>query len=118
MNFEDIVSVLTPFFQENKFSIAERFKNCIRYEYKPVNIVVAYNRNDKSIAVFVEQGGKFVAELSDDTISKFFNDDIKLRNDNLFTENLFNFLNGKGNALLKADLNTLSQLNRIFTSNG
>lgn len=110
MNFEEIVAILTPFFQQNKFSVAETFKNYIRYENRRVKIAVAYDWRDNSITVFVGQIDKFETELSGDTIDKFFNDNINLRNNNLFTENLISFLTGKGNALLKEDLNTLFKL--------
>ena len=110
MNFEDITGKLSPFFQSNNFSIAESFKDYIRYVHEPINIVVAYDWRDKSISVIVEEGGKHVVELSDSTIREFFNDDIKLRNDGFFSETLLKFLNGKGNPLMNADLNTFSKL--------
>jgi hypothetical protein len=124
MNFEDITSALTQYFQKSKFEVAESFKNFIVYESNHLTVTLGYDFRDNSISTFVEKKGGPQIELSEDVLSKCFDCNIKLCNDGHFAENLIAFFNDKGNSLLKGELDILrkfeghsNQLSKKYTTN-
>jgi hypothetical protein len=110
MIFEDITQILTPFFRGNKFVVAEKREGYIKYDYEGLCIVITSDYRDNSIAVYIQIGRNYIAELRDTVMTEFFNDQTRFGNNDTFPADLMNFLNGKGNAILKNDWDTIFRL--------
>lgn len=110
MNFEEITYELSRFLHTYKFEVKETSKNFIKYESKYAALTVGYDFRDNSISTSVGKKGEFLSELIGDVLTKFFDYDTRICNDGHFTENLIHFLNGKGDAILNGDLDTLNKL--------
>ena len=111
MNFDEIIKKIDPAFQNLGFKKVEGYRNFVRYESENVGVSFSFNDKENSFDIFIGKLGENLFELTDKVFKEVFNENFG-RAEESIVENLINFFQGKGNAILIGDPDKLEELKK------
>ena len=124
MNFEEIVVGLKPLFESHGFKIIDKGESSVDFHSDKVSTRFAYDWRDKSISFFVGKINGAQCEINDENLKDVFNHKFDYNNNQSYLQNILDFLNGNGKALLMGDESKLTELEnhvlnqaKIYTAN-
>lgn len=107
-NYQELIGVVRPIFEENGFTEIESKKNFSIFESNVLAFWISFNERENCFNIFLVKDDQTITEIDDKLYKNFFKQYFKV--EKTFSEKFTTFLNETGTDLLKGVLIKLEQL--------